>query len=100
MKNPHFSQLIYAQAKKYGKKPALYYRENISDEWSHISWAGFGHQVSSLAKSFIESGVGEQQRVAQFSQNKYENLIVDFALYSIRGVLVPIYATSSIQPGE
>ncbi len=100
MKNPHFSQLIYAQAKKYGKKPALYYRENISDEWSHISWAGFGHQVSSLAKSFIESGVGEQQRVAQFSQNKYENLIVDFALYSIRGVMVPIYATSSIQQVE
>jgi len=100
MKNPHFSQLIHAQSKKYGKKPALYYRENISDDWSHISWAGFGHQVSSLAKSFIESGIVEQQRVAQFSQNKFENLIVDFALYSIRGVMVPIYATSTIQQVE
>ena len=95
MKNLHFSQLVFAQAKKYGKKPAMYHRENITDEWSHISWAGFGHQVSSIAKSFIELGVVEQQRIAQFSQNKVENLIVDFALYSIRAALVPIYATST-----
>ncbi|MEI6555886.1 MAG: long-chain fatty acid--CoA ligase [Paludibacter sp.] len=95
MKNIHFSQIIFAQAKKYGKKPAMYHRDNVSDEWSHISWAGFGHQVSSLAKSFIETGIVEQQRVAQFSQNKYENLVIDFALYTIRAVMVPIYATST-----
>ena len=100
MKNLHFSQLVFAQAKKYGKKPALYHREKTSDEWSHISWAGFGHQVSSIAKAFIESGVIEHQRVAQFSQNKYENLIVDFALYSVRAVMVPIYATSTVEQVE
>lgn len=100
MKNIHFSQLIFAQAKKYGKKTALYHRNNVSDEWSHISWAGFGHQVSSLAKSFIETGIVEQQRVAQFSQNKYENLVIDFALYTIRAVMVPIYATSTVPQVE
>lgn len=100
MKNIHFSQLIFAQAKKYGKKTALYHRNNVSDEWSHISWAGFGHQVSSLAKSFIETEIVEQQRVAQFSQNKYENLVIDFALYTIRAVMVPIYATSTVPQVE
>jgi len=100
MKNIHFSQIIFAQAKKYGKKPAMYHRDNVSDEWSHISWAGFGHQVSSLAKSFIETGIVEQQRVAQFSQNKYENLVIDFALYTIRAVMVPIYATSTVPQVE
>ncbi len=95
MKNLHFSQSVFAQAKKYGKKPAMYYRENVTDEWSHISWAGFGHQVSAIAKALLELGVVEQQRIAQFSQNKMENLIVDFALYNIRAAMVPIYATST-----
>ena len=95
MKNTHFSQLIAAQAKKYGKKPAIYFRENITDGWNNISWEDFGHQVSAISKSFIELGVTEHQRIAQFSQNKVENLIIDFALYSIRAAVVPIYATST-----
>ena len=95
MKNTHFSQLIAVQAKNYGKKPAIYFRENVTDDWNNISWEDFGHHVSAISKSFIELGVAEHQRIAQFSQNKVENLIIDFALYSIRAAVVPIYATST-----
>jgi len=100
MENLHFSQLIIAQAKKYGDRVAMYQREELTDEWSKISWATYSNQVLSIAKAFVELGVVEHQRVAQFSQNKAENLIVDFALYANRAILVPLYATSSVAQVE
>ena len=100
MENLHLSQLISSQAKKYGERTALYHREEPSDEWNKISWNKFAEEVSSISKSFVEIGVLEQQRVAQFSQNKAENLIIDFALFANRAVMVPLYATSSAQQVE
>jgi len=100
MENLHFSQLIVAQAKKYGDKAAMFHREELSDAWSKISWTAYASQVLSIAKAFVELGVVEHQRVAQFSQNKAENLIIDFALYANRAILVPLYATSSAQQVE
>ena len=100
MENLHFSQLVFTQAKKYGDKVALYHRAEQSDEWSKISWTGFANQVSALAKAFVELGIVQHQRIAQFSQNKAENLIVDFALYANRAILVPMYATSTVSQVE
>lgn len=100
MNNLHFSQLIFAQAKKYGDKVALCHRADLSDEWSKISWSSFAAQVLSIAKAFVELGVVEHQRIAQFSQNKAENLIIDFALFANRAIMVPLYATSSVSQVE
>ena len=95
MENLHFSQLIFAQAKKYGDRAAMYHREELTDEWNKITWTSYSEQVLSIAKAFVELGIVEHQRVAQFSQNKAENLIIDFALYANRAIMVPLYATSS-----
>ena len=43
------------------------------------------------------TGVKSQDRIGQYSQNKAENLLVDYATFSIRGVVVPIYPTSTQQ---
>jgi len=95
MEKLHFAQLVSAQAKKYGEKTALYFRDKAGEEWSKLSWKDMSHQVSVIAKAFVELGIAEQQRIAQFSQNKAENLIIDFALFLNRAVMVPMYATSS-----
>jgi len=100
MENLHFSQLIIAQANKYGDRVAMYHREELTDEWREISWTSYSNHVLSIAKAFVELGVVEHQRVAQFSQNKAENLIVDFALYANRAIMVPLYATSSVAQVE
>src|ERR1035437_1603457 len=100
MEKLHFAQLVFAQAKKYGEKTALCYRDKAGDEWTKLSWNAMATQVSHLAKAIVELGVTEQQRVAQFSQNKAENLIVDFALYATRAVMVPMYATSTVSQVE
>jgi len=100
MNNLHLSQMAFAQARKYGNKTALLYREQLTDEWSKISWIEFANQISSIAKAFVELGLVEHQRVAQFSQNKAENLIVDFALYANRATMIPMYATSTVSQVE
>lgn len=100
MEKLHFAQLVFAQAKKYGDRTALCYRDKVTDEWTRISWTFLSNQVSTIAKAFIELGLVEQQRVAQFSQNKAENLIVDFALFANRAIVVPMYATSSASQVE
>lgn len=96
MEKIQFSRLILVQANKYGNKTALSYRENVKDPWSHITWNSFANQVSTASKAFIELGVVEHQRIAQFSQNRPENLVVDFALFSNRATVVPMYATSTV----
>jgi len=70
-------------------------RNNLSDDWTALSWIDFDMQVSIAAKALFDLGVVEHECVGQFSQNKAENLIVDFALYTNRAVMVPMYATSS-----
>ncbi len=99
--NPiQLSRLIGTQAKKYGEKTVLYDRAEITEPWKAISWNEMSSKVDIAAKSFLELGVKDQQRVAQFSQNKAENLIIDFALFSLRAVMVPIYPTSTVQQVE
>lgn len=95
MKNLHFSQLIFAQAQRYGNKPVMYHRPKITDSWLVITWDEMARQVSCIAKALLELGVSEGERVGQFSQNKAENLIVDYALFANRAVVVPMYATST-----
>lgn len=100
MENLHFSQLISIQAKRYGEKTAICRREEITDEWDEISWNSFAMQVDNVAKAFVEIGLHEHERVAQFSQNMAENLIVDYALFANRAVMVPLYATSTVSQVE
>lgn len=96
MEEQHFSQTIKLQSKKYGDKAALYFRKNLTDSWKATSWNEFDKQVSVVANALVELGVSEHSRVGQFSQNMAENLIVDYALYANRAIMVPMYATSSV----
>ena len=96
MNTLQFSHILADKAKKYGDQTALCQRKNLTDEWSKISWSEFSRLVNTVAKAFVEIGITEQQRIGQFSQNKSENLIVDYAIYNNRAVMVPMYATSTV----
>ena len=95
MDTQHFSNLVFVQANKFGNKTALYHKVGSDSTWSEISWKQLADKVFVIAKALTELGVSEQDRVGQFSQNMAENLIVDFALYANRAIMVPMYATSS-----
>lgn len=96
MEEQHFSHTIKLQSKKYGEKAALYFRKNLTDNWTATSWNELEKKISVVAKALVELGVAEHDRVGQFSQNMAENLIVDYALFANRAVMVPMYATSSV----
>ena len=95
LNNSPLSTLIHEQAKVYGEKTALSYRDYATATWKNISWNEFSQKVSLVSNALIASGVAEQENVAVFTQNKPEGVCVDFGTYGIRAVSIPFYATSS-----
>lgn len=94
--NVHLSKLIAAQAAKYGERTALSYRDYNIGKWIPISWNSFSDKVTVVSNALLKLGVGVQENLAVFSQNKPECLFVDFGAYGVRAVTIPFYATSSV----
>ena len=93
--NCHFSMLIHEQAKIFGEKEALTYRDFGSKEWKSVSWNQFSHFVRQVSNAMLNLGVQVQENIGVFSQNSVQYLFVDFGAFGIRAVTVPFYATSS-----
>lgn len=95
LNNCHLSQLIRSQAEKYKDKVALTYRDYDKNAWVPVTWRKFAAYADAVSHSLLAMGVGVQEKIAVFSQNKPESLYVDFGAYAIRAVTIPFYATSS-----
>lgn len=95
LNNCHLSGLIHEQAKRYGERAALSYRDYERGEWLPVSWNKFSATVKAVSRSLLSLGIGVQENIAVFSQNKPECLYVDFGAYGVRAVTIPFYATSS-----
>ena len=93
--NSPLSTLIHSQAKIYGSRTAMKYRDYTENKWKDISWNKFSETVRLVSNSMMELGIGIQENVAVFSQNMPECMYVDFGAYAIRAVTIPFYATSS-----
>lgn len=89
------AKLIHEQAKVYGDKTVMSYRDYDKNEWIPITWATFSDTVNKVSNALLALGVSVQENIAVFSQNKPECLFVDFGAYGIRAVTIPFYATSS-----
>ncbi|GAA1614462.1 MULTISPECIES: AMP-dependent synthetase/ligase [Kribbella] len=63
--------------------------------WTDVTAAEFAQQVTGVAKGLIAAGVKPGERVALLSPTRYEWTLVDYAIWSIGAVTVPIYETSS-----
>ena len=93
----HLSVLIHQQAKKYGDKTVLIYRDFGSLKWKNLSWNNFSKAVSQVSNAMLNLGIGVQENVGVFAQNCVQYLFTDFGAFGIRAVTVPFYATSSEQ---
>ena len=90
-----FSDLIQRQAKKYGERIALKHRDYKTNTWIPTTWSQFAETVTIVSNALIELGVGVQENIGVFTQNKPESLFMDFGAFGVRAVTVPLYATSS-----
>ena len=95
--NSHLSRLIHDQAKNYGDREALIYRDFGSKEWKSCSWNQFSDMVKKVSNAMLNLGVKLQENVGIFSQNSVQYLFCDFGAWGIRAVTIPFYATSSEQ---
>lgn len=93
--NCHLSVLVHEQAKKYGSKEALTYRDFGSLKWKSVSWSDFSDKVKQVSNALLNLGVGVQENVGVFSQNSVQYIYTDFGAFGVRAVTVPFYATSS-----
>ena len=95
--NSHLAVLIHEQAKHYGDREVLIYRDFGGSEWKSYSWNQFSDTVKLVSNAMLNMGVGVQENVGVFSQNSVQYLFCDFGAWGIRAVTIPFYATSSEQ---
>ena len=89
------SDLVFRQARKYGDRVALKYRDYSISSWISVSWNKFAEKVKYVSRAMVALGIKEQENVGIFSQNMPECFYVDFGAYATRVVTIPLYATSS-----
>lgn len=90
-----FSDLIQRQARKYGDRVALKHRDYKTNTWIPTTWNQFAETVTTVSNALVEIGVGVQENIGVFTQNKPESLFMDFGAFGVRAVTIPLYATSS-----
>ena len=96
----HLSVLVHDQAKQYGDREVMKYREFGSSTWSSCSWNELSTTVKVVSNALLNLGVKPQENLGVFSQNSAQYLYVDFGAWGIRAVTIPFYATCSEQQIE
>jgi long-chain acyl-CoA synthetase len=71
------------------------FSRRVQGGWLDVTAAEFAKQVAGVAKGLIAAGVKHGERVALLSATRYEWTLIDYAIWSIGAVTVPIYETSS-----
>jgi len=77
--------------------PRVAMRHKSGDDWASLTYGEMAKRIDRLAASLVDLGVAPGDRVGIYSTNRPEWLLADYAVMSISGVTVPIYATSTAE---
>ena len=72
-------------------------RDPGTGTWKDVTAAEFWAEVFAVAKGIMAAGVQAGDRIALMSRTRYEWTVLDFAIWTAGGVVVPIYETSSAE---
>lgn len=92
-KETSIAALFQNQVSKLGDKPCVAYKKG--GVYTDVSWNQMNEYIRKLGLFLVSIGIKKGDKVAIFSQNRYEWWIADQAILSIGAVNVPIYATNS-----
>jgi len=67
------------------------FRERRAEQFRDVSWNEFLLEVAGFARFLTSAGVVEGDRVALFSPNRGEMLVVEFAAMSLGAIHVPVF---------
>src|SRR5690349_10835813 len=73
------------------------FQRRLADSWRPVTARQFAIEVHDLAAGFLAAGIQPGDRVALLSATRYEWTLVDYALWTVAAVPVPIYPTSSAE---
>ena len=91
----HVAHVLEERLAARGDGVALRWKER--DAWKEMAWGELRERVEALSSALVELGVAEGDRVALLGPNRPEWTIADLAILRVRGVSVPIHATSSAE---
>lgn len=89
------NDLLATRVQTKGPAPLFERQTGLGNHWVPITAQSFQDQVHDLAKGLIASGIEAGDRVAIMSRTRYEWTLLDFAIWAVGGVPVPVYETSS-----
>lgn len=69
----------------------------VENEWIDVTASAFLAQVHAVAAGLIATGVRPGDRVALMARTRFEWTLLDYAVWCVGAVTVPIYETSSLQ---
>ncbi|WP_049566168.1 AMP-dependent synthetase/ligase [Streptomyces sp. SBT349] len=93
----HLPELLTANAERHAGAAVLA-RKRPGGTWEDVSAVRFRDEVRAVAKGLLASGVRPGERVGLLSRTRYEWTLLDFAIWTVGAVSVPVYETSS--PGQ
>jgi long-chain acyl-CoA synthetase len=87
------TDMLVENVTRHGDEVGL--RRRVDGRWTDVTWAQFGEEVRGVAKGLIAAGVAAGDRVALQARTRYEWTVLDYAIWTAGGVVVPVYETSS-----
>ena len=72
-------------------------RDTPSGPWIPVTAADFEDEVLAVARGLVVRGIQVGDRVAIMSRTRYEWTLLDFAIWAVGAVAVPVYETSSAE---
>lgn len=72
----------------------------VGGSWQDVTASQFLAEVTDVARGLLAAGIQVGDRVGLLSATRYEWTLVDFAVWSVGAVTVPIYETSSAEQIE
>ncbi|MEU8182670.1 AMP-dependent synthetase/ligase [Micromonospora sp. NPDC049044] len=71
--------------------------EGTVTAWAEVTCRQFRDEVAAVARGLIAAGIEPGARVGLMSRTRYEWTLLDYAIWTVGAVTVPIYETSSAE---
>jgi long-chain acyl-CoA synthetase len=92
------ADLMGLAVQRFGERVAV--RHKGAGEWRDVTYAEVGEIVSEIGRGLIDLGIRPGDRVALLCTTRPEWTYADFGITSTGAVVVPIYATNSVEECE
>lgn len=93
MDSRHLAVAMKEACERYAGRNAT--RVRVGERWQTQTFRQFGLRIDALSQRLVDAGVQPGDRVVIFSTNRPAWHEADFAIMGVRGVVVPIYPSST-----